>query len=118
MNTLFVIEEAHNFAPEGGGRNNPVARVIQKIVAKGRKFNLGLVILTQRPAHVSKVVLSQCPTQAIFRLTNQNDQYQIKEVVEGVSEAEVNQQPKFETGQAKFSGVGIRQSVIVKGRSI
>lgn len=115
MNTLFVIEEAHNFAPEGGGKNNPAARIIQKIAAEGRKFNLGLIVITQRPAQVSKGVLSQCSTQAIFRLINQNDLNQIKEVVEGVSEAEVNLLPQFETGQAIFSGVGIRQPVIVKG---
>lgn len=117
MNTLFIIEEAHNFAPEGGGRNNPAARVIQKIATEGRKFNLGLMVITQRPAQVSKGVLSQCSTQAIFRLINQNDLNQIKEVVEGVSEAEVNLLPQFETGQAIFSGVGIRQPVIVKGNS-
>ena len=78
-----MIEEAHNFAPEGGGRNNPAARVIQKIASEGRKFNLGLIVITQRPAQVSKGVLSQCSTQAIFRLINQNDLNQIKEVVEG-----------------------------------
>ena len=44
-------------------------------------------------------------------------EHQIKEVVEGVSEAEVNLLPHFETGQAIFSGVGIRQPVIVKGKS-
>lgn len=112
MDTVFVIEEAHNFAPEGGGRNNPASRIIQKIAAEGRKFNLGLIIITQRPANVSKGVLSQCSTQAIFRLINTNDLNQIKEVVEGVSEAEVNLLPHFETGQAIFSGVGIRQPVI------
>jgi len=116
--TLFIIEEAHNFAPEGGGRNNPAARVIQKIASEGRKFNLGLIVVTQRPAQVSKGVLSQCSTQAIFRLINQNDLNQIQEVVEGVSEAEVNLLPQFETGQAIFSGVGIRQPVIVKGNTI
>jgi hypothetical protein len=118
MDTVFVIEEAHNFAPEGGGRNNPASRIIQKIAAEGRKFRLGLIVITQRPAYVSKGVLSQCSTQAIFRLINTNDLNQIKEVVEGVSEAEVNILPHFETGQAIFAGVGIRQPVIVKGKVI
>jgi len=118
MDTVFVIEEAHNFAPEGGGRNNPAARIIKKIAAEGRKFNLGLIVITQRPAYVSKDVLAQCSTQAIFRLINNRDLDAIKEVVEGVSEAEVNLLPHFETGQAIFSGVGIRQPVIVKGKEI
>jgi len=118
LDTVFVIEEAHNFAPEGGGRNNPASRIIQKIAAEGRKFRLGLIVITQRPAYVSKVVLSQCSTQAIFRLININDLNQIREVVEGVGEAEINQLPHFETGQAIFAGVAIRQSVIVKGKAI
>jgi len=118
MNTLFVVEEAHNFAPEGAGKNNPSARILQKLAAEGRKFNLGLFIITQRPAHVSKGILSQCSTQAIFRLININDLNQVKEVVEGVSESEVGMLPQFETGQAIFSGVAIRQPVIVKCKKI
>lgn len=118
INTVFVIEEAHNFAPEGGGRNNPAARIIKKIASEGRKFNLGLIVVTQRPAYVSKDVLAQCSTQAIFRLINSGDLDQVKNVVEGISETEVNQLPHFQTGQALFAGVGIRQPVIVRGKEI
>ncbi|MCJ7446531.1 MAG: phospholipase D-like domain-containing protein [Bacteroidales bacterium] len=39
--TVFVIEEAHNFAPEGGGKNNPAGRILRKIASEGRKFNQG-----------------------------------------------------------------------------
>jgi len=118
MNTLFVIEEAHNFAPEGGGKNNPAARILKKIASEGRKFSLGLIVITQRPAYVSKDILSQCCTQAIFRLINVNDLQQIEEVVEGVGEGMVEQLPRFETGQAIFSGVAIGKPVIVKAKKI
>ena len=39
-------------------------------------------------------------------------------VFEGISESEVNQFPQFQTGQAIFTGVGIRQPVIVQGKEI
>ncbi|MBF0473573.1 MAG: DUF87 domain-containing protein [Nitrospirae bacterium] len=58
QNTLFVVEEAHNFAPEGAGKGNPASKILQKIASEGRKFSLGLIIITQRPAYVSKSVLA------------------------------------------------------------
>jgi DNA helicase HerA-like ATPase len=112
--TIFVIEEAHNFAPEGAGKGNPAGRILKQIASEGRKFRLGLIIITQRPAYVAKDVLAQCSTQAIFRLINNNDLAAISDTVEGISKEEIARLPNYETGQAIFTGVAIRQPVIVK----
>ena len=62
---LLVLEEAHNFAPErvygdiSAGKDNLALVMTSKIASEGRKFNLGLITITQRPAQVSKYVLSQ-----------------------------------------------------------
>lgn len=112
--TLFVIEEAHNFAPESVGKNNPAGLIIRKIAAEGRKFNLGLFVITQRPASVSKGVLSQCSTQVIFRLVNPSDITSVGEVVEGISEEELRLIPNFKRGQGIFTGVAIDESVLMK----
>jgi len=114
LDTLFVIEEAHNFAPEGAGRGNPASKIIQKIAAEGRKFNIGLMVITQRPAYVSKGVLSQCSTQAIFRLINSADIKAIAETVEGISEEELTQLPRFRMGEGIFTGVAVEEPVLVK----
>lgn len=113
-NTIFVVEEAHNFAPEGAGSGNPAAKMLKKIASEGRKFNLGLIVITQRPAYVSKDVLAQCSTQAIFRLINPNDIKAVGDIVEGISEDEIRRLPNYETGQAVFTGIAIREPVIVK----
>jgi hypothetical protein len=80
-----VIEEAHNFCPERGVGTSKASSVIRTIASEGRKFGLGLCVITQRPARVDKSVLSQCNTQAILKVTNPNDLKAIMASVEGVS---------------------------------
>ncbi len=112
--TLFVIEEAHNFVPEGEGKNNYSAKAIRQIAREGRKFQVGMIVITQRPAYVSKDILSQCSTQAIFRLINSNDISQVADVVEGIGKEELIRLPHYTQGQCIFTGVGIESPVVVK----
>src|SRR3989344_417867 len=60
-----VIEEAHNFCPEKGFGKAKSTEVIRLISSEGRKFGLGLCVVSQRPALVQKTVLAQCSTQLI-----------------------------------------------------
>jgi len=57
---FLVIEEAHNFAPQQGTAT--CSRVLKNIASEGRKFGLGLCVVTQRAARIDKSVLSQCNT--------------------------------------------------------
>ena len=47
--------------------------MFRTIASEGRKFGLGILIVTQRAAKVDKNVLSQCNTQIILKVTNPND---------------------------------------------
>ena len=82
---LFVVEEAHNFCPERGFGEVASSRILRTIASEGRKFGMGLCIISQRPARVDKSVLSQCNTQVILKVTNPNDLKAITESVEGVT---------------------------------
>lgn len=82
---LMVFEEAHNFIPEKGfgqAISNPIMR---KIASEGRKFGLGIGVISQRPARIDKNVLSQCNTQFILKVTNPNDLKAISKSFEGVT---------------------------------
>lgn len=68
---FLVVEEAHNFCPEKESRSS--SKIIRTIASEGRKFGLGLCVISQRPARVDKNVLSQCNTQIILKMTNPND---------------------------------------------
>ena len=81
---FIVIEEAHNFCPERGLGEVASSKILRTIASEGRKFGVGLCIITQRPAKVDKNVLSQCSTQIILKVTNPNDIKAIMDSVEGV----------------------------------
>lgn len=89
---FLVVEEAHNFCPERSFGEATSSKILRTIASEGRKFGLGLCVISQRPARVDKSVLSQCTTQVILKVTNPNDLRAISAGVEGLtaeSEAEI-----------------------------
>ena len=74
---LAAIDEAQNYVPEQQtgllSRTRPSFDAAFRIASEGRKFGVGLIIASQRPARVNKDVLSQCNSHLIFRLANVED---------------------------------------------
>jgi uncharacterized protein len=72
---LLICEEAHRYVPDTGLAEYQAAqKAIRRIAKEGRKYGLGLMLVSQRPADVERTVLSQCNTWIIMRLTNTTDQ--------------------------------------------
>jgi uncharacterized protein len=72
---LFVCEEAHRYVPNFGEAQYKEAQVaIRRIAKEGRKYGIGLMLISQRPSDLESTVLSQCNSWIILRLTNSNDQ--------------------------------------------
>ncbi|MDE1865760.1 MAG: DUF87 domain-containing protein [Candidatus Micrarchaeota archaeon] len=72
---LVLVEEADKFAPQVVGKKE---NLIEEISVRGRKRGIGLLVATQRPANISKNVLSQCAYGFIGKLTIENDLNAIK----------------------------------------
>ena len=81
---FLLIEEAHNYCPERGFGDSKARNIIRTIASEGRKFGIGLGVISQRPARVDKTVLSQCNTSIILKITNPNDLRAILSSLEGV----------------------------------
>lgn len=68
-----VLEEAHTVVPEfnamGTSDNASRASVnsIAQIALQGRKYNIGLIVIAQRTANVSKTILTQCNSIVAFQ---------------------------------------------------
>ncbi len=93
---FMVVEEAHTFVPERGYGEALSSKVIRTIASEGRKFGLGLCVISQRPARVEKNVLSQCSSQIALQVTNPNDLKAISNSFEGITsetEAEIRNLP-------------------------
>ncbi|HWG91765.1 MAG TPA: ATP-binding protein, partial [Candidatus Thermoplasmatota archaeon] len=83
---MLVVEEAHNFCPERSVAGAAMSGdSIRTVASEGRKFGMGLTIISQRPAKIDKNVLSQCNTQIILKVTNPNDLKAISASVEGLT---------------------------------
>ncbi len=102
---LLVIEEAHNFAPERGFGEVCSSKILRTLASEGRKFGLGLCIISQRPAKVDKNILSQASTQIILKVTNPNDVKAIMESVEGVGYGTKEEIKDLPIGVAMIVGV-------------
>jgi hypothetical protein len=72
---LFVCEEAHRYVPNHGQAEYEEAQqAVRRVAREGRKYGLGLMLVSQRPSDIESTVLSQCNSWLILRLTNSSDQ--------------------------------------------
>ncbi|WP_426962393.1 helicase HerA domain-containing protein [Haloparvum alkalitolerans] len=69
---LLVLEECHEYIPEGGGMDE-TGKMLIKVGKRGRKHGLGIVGISQRPADVKKDFITQCDWLTWHRLTWDND---------------------------------------------
>lgn len=111
---FVVLEEGHRFAPaHGSAKSKPV---LKTILSEGRKFGIGVALVSQRPSKLDPDSLSQCMTQVTMRVTNPADQQQIRQSVESVSEDIVNSLPALSTGEAIVSGAALNTPVTTEIR--
>lgn len=112
---IFVLlEEAHRFAP--AGQTVVSTNVLKQILSEGRKFGVGVGLITQRPGKLDADVLSQCMTQFIMRIVNPIDQDTIAKTVEGAGRRMLDELPALTKGQLIVSGVAINTPVMCQVR--
>jgi len=105
---IFVVEEAQYLAPEkglkievGAPSQIGVDKALVEGVSQAGGYNVGFIIMTQRPAYVMKSVISQCNTIMCFRLRNPNDQDTVSRYTEYGGERLTAYMP----GLADFEGI-------------
>jgi uncharacterized protein len=111
---FVLLEEAHRFAPSGATVVS--TNVLKQILSEGRKFGVGIGLITQRPGKLDQDVLSQCQTQFIMRIVNPIDQNTIASSVESVGRKMLDELPALTKGQVIVSGVGINTPVMCRVR--
>jgi DNA helicase HerA-like ATPase len=109
-----LLEEAHRFAP--AGQTVVSTNILKQILSEGRKFGVGIGLITQRPGKLDQDVLSQCMTQIIMRIVNPIDQDTVAKSVEGAGRQLLDELPALTKGQAVISGVGVNTPVMCRVR--
>ena len=109
-----LLEEAHNFAPANADAVS--SDQLKIILSEGRKFGVGVGLISQRPGRLDSDVLSQCMTQCIMRITNPIDQNRIAESVESVGRDMLKELPALSKGQVIVSGASVNTPLMLRVR--
>jgi hypothetical protein len=76
---LLLCEESHIYIPRSAEAQYKGSRKsMERIAKEGRKYGVGIGVVSQRPHEVSETVLAQCGTFLCLRITNPNDQNYIR----------------------------------------
>jgi prefoldin subunit 5 len=77
---LLVVEEIHEYIPEGAGMGE-TGKMLIKVGKRGRKHGLGILGISQRPADVKKDFITQANWLVWHRLTWENDTKVVQRIV-------------------------------------
>lgn len=103
---LFVLEEAHAYL--NAGNQGAASIAARRIVKEGRKYGLGAMIVSQRPAEIDPTILSQCGTMFAMRLANASDRSHVTGTVSDNLEGLFNMLPALRTGEAIIVGEAVQ----------
>ncbi|GHO69481.1 hypothetical protein KSC_083730 [Ktedonobacter sp. SOSP1-52] len=112
---FVLLEEAHHFAP--GGAEVVSTSILKQVLAEGRKFGIGVGLISQRPGKLDADVLSQCQTQCIMRIVNEIDQKSVGAAIEGVGRDLLDNLPALSKGQVIVAGAAVNTPVICRVRT-
>lgn len=112
---IFVLlEEAHRFVPARDPSR--CKAVLRTILSEGRKFGLGVGLITQRPGKLDSDVLSQCMSQFLMRIVNPVDQESLKHGIEAAGRDLLQELPALTKGQVIIAGACVNTPVLCKVR--
>lgn len=103
---LIVLEEAHNYLK--AGENSIASRTVQKVAKEGRKYGVGLMLVTQRPSELDETVISQCGTIIALRMNNNKDRSHVRGAIQDELQTMIDLLPSLRTGEALISGEAVK----------
>lgn len=101
---LLVLEEAHRYLGVDGGA---AGAIVERIVKEGRKFGVGLMLISQRPSEIRATILSQVGTFIVLRLTNTTDRGLVRAALPDHLGGLFDVVPVLRTGEAVMVGEAI-----------
>ena len=99
---LLVLEEAHRYLREGLAQT-----AADRIAREGRKYGVGMMMVSQRPSELPETSLAQCGTIFALRLTNLTDQSAVRSALPDTVSGLADILPSLRTGEALISGEAV-----------
>ena len=102
---LVVLEEAHAYLGNDG--YGSAAAGVRRIAKEGRKYGIGVMLVSQRPSEIDATVLSQCGTIFAMRLANREDRRKVEGAASDSLEGLFGVLPVLRTGEALIVGEAV-----------
>lgn len=109
---LIALEEAHSYLK--AGVDSISSRTVQSIAKEGRKYGVGLLLITQRPSELDETVLSQIGTLIALRMSNSKDRGHIGSAMPDDLNDLVSLLPSLRTGEGLILGEAVKIPTRVK----
>jgi hypothetical protein len=106
----IVCDEAHLYLPIKEDADSVQKQALynfERIAKEGRKYGVSILAVSQRPADVSKTILSQCNNFVVLRLTNERDKGVIKNLLPDSLKNTIEFLPLLDVGEALVVGDAI-----------
>ena len=102
----IFCDEAHLYIPANTEKSIDDASLVtfERISKEGRKYGVGLVVISQRPSEVNRTVLSQSNNFIAMRLTNVDDQSVVKRLLPDSLGDYAEMLPILDVGEALVVG--------------
>ncbi len=102
---LVVLEEAHRYL--GPSAADMASSAANRIAREGRKYGVGLMLITQRPSELPDTALAQAGTLVALRLSNSADQAKIRAALPDSVSGLATVLPSLRTGEAIITGEAV-----------
>ncbi|MBO5451936.1 MAG: ATP-binding protein [Lachnospiraceae bacterium] len=106
----LICDEAHLYLPIKEDADSVQRQALynfERIAKEGRKYGVSILAVSQRPADVSKTILSQCNNFVVLRLTNERDKSVIKNLLPDSLKSTIEFLPLLDVGEALVVGDAI-----------
>ncbi|MEM4656473.1 MAG: ATP-binding protein [Acidilobaceae archaeon] len=116
VDTIAVIDEAHNYACHGCGESESM---ISRVVREGRKWGFGVIIASQRIIDLDPNIRGNINTVFFSRMQSSSDYEELKKWLEGVQFMEYTL-PMLAPREFFFTGLGnpLRKPILVRVRDV
>lgn len=103
---LLICDEAHLYLPNSPQNTTERKSLenFERIAKEGRKYGIGLFVVSQRPSDVSTTILSQCNNIISLRLTNERDKTVVRNLLPDTLGGLLDILPGLEVGEAVVVG--------------
>lgn len=108
---VLICDEAHIYMPNDTSKMKAIERksleIFESIAKEGRKYGLGLLIVSQRPSELNNTILSQCNNIISLKITNDRDKSAVANMLTDSLVGLVDLLPNLDVGECIVVGDAI-----------